>query len=291
VGEEGDIKFFLVFLVFLLSPHSLLPIPHSLFLWLNLSDYTITKYFSFMQTEPNHPVDGGASIADTRDKDEILIVRSQRRNFFLIFTSMTIVGWIVGGIASIAVEKAITEQVMPYATPLMQELWYSLGNSVSMTIFALIFAADQAIAVRRYVNGWLWFLATGFGWLAANKVSYAWITYIQSLAVSLNRELSPKETIIFTLLSTSAYIFSGIWIGFFQWVILRRYTKGAWWWNFLNSFSFFLISFLVLLLSLIQNFIPEVYRAQVLYLSEQGLTALILAIIPAIGWCRLKIRE
>jgi hypothetical protein len=244
-----------------------------------------------MQTEPNHPADGGASIADTSDKDEILIARSQRRNFFLIFSSMTIVGWVVGGIASIAIEKAITEQLMPSATTFVQELWSGWGSSLSISIFAIIFAADQAIAVRRYVSGWWWFLATSFGWLAATKVSYAWISYIQSFAVSLNRDLSPKETIIFALLSTGAYIFSGIWVGFFQWVVLRRYTKGAWWWNFLNSFSFFLISFLVLLLSLVQNFIPEVYRAQVLYLSEQGLTALILAIIPAIGWCRLKTRE
>lgn len=244
-----------------------------------------------MQTEPNHPDNGGVSTADTGDKNDILIARSQRRNFFLIFTSMTIVGWVVGGIASIGAEKAITEQWIAHATPFVQELWYRWGSYVSITIFAIIFAADQVIAVHRYVSGWLWFLATSFGWIAATKVSYAWITYIQSFAVSLNRELSPKETIIFALLSTGAYIFSGIWIGFFQWAVLRRYTKGAWWWNFLNSFSFFLISFLVLLLSLVQNLIPEVYRSQVLYLCEQGMTALILAIIPAIGWCRLKIRE
>ncbi len=244
-----------------------------------------------MQTEPNYSSDAGVSTTEIGNKNEILIARSQRRNFFLIFISMTIVGWVVGGIASIGAEKAINEQIIPYATPFVQELWYGLGSYVSLTIFALIFAADQAIAVRQYVSGWLWFLATSFGWLAATKVSIAWITYIQSFAVSLNRELSPKETIIFALLSTSAYIFSGIWISFFQWVVLRRYVKGAWWWNFLNSFSFFLISFLVLLLSLVQNFIPEVYRAQVLYLSEQGLTALILAIIPAIGWCQLKIKE
>lgn len=244
-----------------------------------------------MQTEPNYPSDAAVSTTDIGNKNEILIARSQRRNFFLIFTSMTIVGWVVGGIASMGAEKAITEQLMPYATPFVQELWYSWGSYVSLTIFALIFAADQAIAVHQYVCGWLWFLATSFGWLTATKVSDAWITYIKSFAVSLNRELSPKETIIFALLSTSAFILSGIWVGFFQWVVLRRYTKGAWWWNFLNSFSFFLISFLILLLSLVQNFIPEVYRAQVLYLCEQGMTALVLAIIPAIGWCRLKIRE
>jgi hypothetical protein len=244
-----------------------------------------------MQPEPNHPSDGGVSTAKMGNNNEILIARSQRRNFFLIFTSMTIVGWVVGGIASIAAEKTITEQLMPHATPFVQELWTVGGSYISITIFAVIFAADQAIAVHRYVSGWLWFLATSFGWLTQTKVSYAWITYIQSFAVSLNREISPQETIIFALLSTGAYIFSGIWIGFFQWVVLRRYTKGAWWWNFLNSLSFFLISFLVLLLSLVQNLIPEVYRSQVLYLCEQGMTCLILAIIPAIGWCRLKIRE
>lgn len=241
-----------------------------------------------MQTESNHPDDVAVSSADSKKQSQIMIVRFSRRNFFFIFTLMTIVGWVVGGIASIAVEKVITQQLIPKATPFVQGLWRLSGSYVSITIFALIFAADQALAVRQYVSGWLWFLATSFGWLTANKVSDAWIAYIQSFAISLNRDLSPTETIMYTLLSTSAFIFSGIWVSFFQWIVLRRYTTGAWWWNFIISFSFLLISFLVWLLSLVQNYIPEVYRAQVLYLSQQGLTAAILGIIPAIGWCRLK---
>ncbi len=241
-----------------------------------------------MQTESNQPDDMAVSQADTGNQKQMMIMRFSRRNFFLMFTLMTIVGWVVGGIASIAVEKVITQVLIPKATPFLEELWRLSGSYVSIAIFALIFAADQALAVRQYVSGWLWFLATSFGWLTANKVSDAWIAYIQSFATSLNRELSPTETIIYTVLATSAFIFSGIWVGFFQWIVLRRYTTGAWWWNFIISFSFLLISFLVWLLSLVQNYIPEVYRAQVLYLSQQGLTAVILGIIPAIGWCRLK---
>lgn len=241
-----------------------------------------------MQTESNHPSDIGLDVTDTNNKTELLIPRKRRRRFFLTFTLMTIIGWVVGGIASIAIEKAINEQLIPTSTPQVQQFWFMWGTYVSLTIFAVIFAADQAIAIRRYISGWWWLLATSFGWLASIKVSSAWISYITSFGASLNRELLPEETLILGIASTSAYILSGIWISFCQWVVLRRYTIDAWWWNLINSFAFLLISFLVWLLSLVQDFIPPVYQAQVLYLSEQGLTALVLGAIPAIGLCRLK---
>ncbi len=50
----------------------------------------------------------------------------------------------------------------------------------------------------------------------------------------------------------------------------------------------FLITILVWLLFLIQNLIPETYRTPILYWSGQGLTAVILGAIPAIGLCTLK---
>jgi hypothetical protein len=128
--------------------------------------------------------------------------------------------------------------------------------------------------------------ATSLGWLVANSVSAQWINYIASIA-SLN-QISVEQKVIFGFLSTIAYILSGIWLGFFQWLVLRRYTTRAWWWNFLPSISFLFISILVWLLSLVQEFIPEVNRVQVVYLCEQGLTAVVLGVIPAIGLCTLK---
>ncbi|MEA5572791.1 hypothetical protein [Calothrix sp. UHCC 0171] len=247
-----------------------------------------------MQAEPNQNaanVDATPTHAiDTSPNSDFIIPRSQRRQFFLTFTFMTLVGWVVGGIVSIAVEKGITEQLMPKLTPGVQEIWYDWGTYASLSIFALIFAGDQAIVMRRYISGWWWLFATSFGWLVSTKVSDTWISYIWTFAESLNRELSLQETIILGVASTSAYIFSGIWIGFCQWLILRRYTKKSWWWTFLNSCAFLLISFLLWLLSLTQTSIPEVYRDQVSYLSEQGTTALILGIIPAIALCRLHSR-
>jgi hypothetical protein len=248
-----------------------------------------------MQIEPNQANDINGSVEttitetlETRNKSDFMIPRSQRRKFFFTFTFMTIIGWVVGGMVSIAVETGITERLMPKLVPGVQELWYTWGTYTSLSIFALIFAADQAIAIRRYVSGWWWLFATGFGWMVSNKVSDAWIDYIWGFAESLNRELLIEETIILGIASTCAYIFSGIWIGFCQWLVLRRYAQNPWWWNFLNSFAFLLISFLLWLLSLVQTSISEVYRDQVYYLGEQGLTALILAVIPAIALCRLK---
>ncbi|ARV62787.1 hypothetical protein BZZ01_00820 [Nostocales cyanobacterium HT-58-2] len=199
---------------------------------------------------------------------------------------MTLVGWVVGGIASIGIEKTIVEILPPVV--LQQKIWYLLAKHFSSGVFAFIFGTDQALVLRRYISGWLWLFVTSIGWLIANGISAEWINYITSIASSLNNHLSPQQTIIFGLLSTIAYILSGIWLGLFQWLVLRRYTTGAWWWIFLPSVSFLFISILIWLLSLVQEFVPAVNRAQVVYLSGQGLTALVLGVIPAIGLCRLK---
>jgi hypothetical protein len=227
-------------------------------------------------------------ISNDSQRQMLLIQRSQRQSFFIQFSILTILGWMVGGIASIALEKTITESIPP--SIFQQYLtWYSLGKSFSSNlIFALIFGADQAIVVRQYVSGWLWLLATSFGWLIANSVSTSWIAYVSAIATSSNLTLSPNQTVILGILSTFLYIFSGIWLGFCQFLALRRYTTNAWWWTFLPSVSFFLISISIWLLSLVQDFIPEANRTQILYLSGQGLTAVILGVVPAIGLCRLK---
>ncbi|TBR61993.1 hypothetical protein B4U84_08605 [Westiellopsis prolifica IICB1] len=202
---------------------------------------------------------------------------------------MTFTGWIVGGITSIALEKYFL-QTLPPAVLEQQPSWYGLVKFISSVVFAIIFATDQALVLRRYLSAWwLWVLATSVGWLVANHVSTAWINYISSIADSLDKTLSLEDVIFFGGLSTLSYVLSGIWVGFLQWLVLRRYTAGAWWWNFLPSFSYLCISIFVWLLSCLQDLIPEVSRAQILYLSGQALTAIILGVIPAIGFCRLKI--
>lgn len=243
-----------------------------------------------MQTDPNNPLQPDITPPDTHSQQQFLIPRDRRRKFFWTYVLMTIVGWVVGGIASIAIERVINEQFIVKATPEVQTLWFTWGTYVSLTVFALIFGADQALVVRRYISGWWWLLATSFGWLTAIKVSNVWREYIETFGASLNRELTPEEIFILTIASTAAFIFSAMWISFFQWAVLRRYTKQSWWWNFINSLAFALISFLVWLLSLAQDSISEVYRDLVLYLCEQGLTALIIGVIPAIGFCRLFAR-
>ncbi len=243
-----------------------------------------------MQTDPNNLPLPDLTPPDTLSQPQFLIPRDRRRKFFQTYVLMTIVGWVVGGIASMAIEKVINEQFITKTTPQIQTLWYTWGTYLSLTIFALIFGADQALVVRRYISFRWWLLATSFGWLAAIKVSNVWREYIETFAASLNRDLIPEEIIILSIASTTAFIFSAIWISFFQWIVLRRYTKDSWWWNFINSLAFALISFLVWLLSLAQDSIPEVYRDLVLYLCEQGLTALIIGVIPAISFCRLKAR-
>ncbi|BAZ66073.1 hypothetical protein NIES4106_08190 [Fischerella sp. NIES-4106] len=241
-----------------------------------------------MQAQSNIP-SGEASISSTGKGLRFLIPRSQRRKFFIQFTVMSFTGWIVGGITSIAIEKYLL-QTLPAAVLQQQPSWYGLIKFLSSVIFAIIFATDQALVLRRYLSAWwLWVLATSVGWLVANHVSTAWINYISSIADSLNKTLSFEDVIFFGGLSTLSYVLSGIWVGFLQWLVLRWHTARAWWWNFLPSFSYLCISIFVWLLSFLQDLIPEVSRAQILYLSGQALTAIILGVIPAIGFCRLKI--
>ncbi|AVH71739.1 hypothetical protein [Nostoc sp. 'Lobaria pulmonaria (5183) cyanobiont'] len=234
-----------------------------------------------MQTDSNSP-DRVASANNDPNPGKFLIPRSQRQRFFIQFTLMTLIGWVVGGIASIALEKIILQSLSPNVA-IQPQTWSILVRSLSNVIFAVIFAADQALALYRYLPGWQWLVATSVGWLIANGVSTAWINYISTIASS-----SSEDTLIFGFLSAIAYIISGIWLGICQWLVLRRYTTDIWWWNFLPSISFFWITILVWLLFIVQNLIPETYRTPILYWSGQGLTAAILGAIPAIGLCTLK---
>lgn len=238
-----------------------------------------------MSTNSNRPFNEASTSAHPKHR-RFLIPRSERQSFLSQFTLMTILGWVVGGIASLGIEKIIVE-VLP-STVLQQPIWYALGKYTSSSVFALIFGADQALVLRQYISGWLWMFATALGWLISDGVSTAWIHYISSTASSLNRPLSFEETFFFGILSTTAYILSGIWLGFLQWLILRRYTSDVWWWNFVPSISFLFISIFVWLLSLLQGFIPAVNRDVVAYLIGQGLTAVILGFVPATGLCILK---
>ncbi|MCC5623534.1 hypothetical protein [Nostoc sp. CHAB 5715] len=233
-----------------------------------------------MQTDSNSP-DDVASANNDPNLEKLLIPRSQRQRFFIQFTLMTLIGWVVGGVASIALEKIIL-QTSP-SVAIQPQTWSILVRSLSNVVFAVIFAADQSLVLYRYLPGWQWIFATSVGWLIANGVSTAWINYILTIVSS-----SPEETFILGFLSAIAYIISGIWLGLCQWLVLRRYTTGIWWWNFLPSISFFLITILVWLLFIVQNFIPEANRSFILYWSGQGFTALILGIVPAIGLCTLK---
>jgi hypothetical protein len=234
-----------------------------------------------MQTDSNSP-EHLASANNEPNPGKFLIPRSQRQRFFIQFTLMTLIGWVVGGVASIALEKIIL-QSFSSSTVIQPQTLSILVRSLSNVVFAVIFAADQSLVLYRYLPGLQWLFATSVGWLIANGVSTAWINYISTIALS-----SPEETFIFGFLSAIAYIISGIWLGICQWLVLRRYTADIWWWNFLPSISFFLITILVWLLFILQNLIPETYRTPILYWSGQGLTAVILGAIPAIGLCTLK---
>jgi hypothetical protein len=234
-----------------------------------------------MQTDSNSP-DHVASANNEPNPGKYLIPRSQRQRFFIQFTLMTLIGWVVGGVASIALEKIILQSLSSNVAN-QPQIWSILVRSLSNVVFAVIFAADQALVLYRYLPGGQWLFATSIGWLIANGVSTAWINYISTIASS-----SSEDTLIFGFLSAIAYIISGIWLGICQWLVLRRYTAGIWWWNFVPSISFFWITILVWLLFIMQNFIPETYRTPILYWSGQGLTAAILGAIPAIALCTLK---
>ena len=221
-----------------------------------------------------------------RQQSFLLIPRSERRGFFFVFTFMTILGWVGGGIASLALEKILRENI-PLDFAQNEILWYKIAKLIATSLFALIFAADQSIPLSKYISGWSWMLATAIGWLFANTVSTAWIAYISSIAASTN-PISPQAVTFFGFLSTVAYIFSGLWLGLLQWLMLRRYIKDGWWWNFVPSISYFFISISILLVSFVQDFIPVIHRDITLFLVKPGLTALILAVVPAIGFCLLR---
>ncbi|HLO86549.1 MAG TPA: hypothetical protein VK203_16335 [Nostocaceae cyanobacterium] len=235
----------------------------------------------------SHSSDSAAAANNHPRGSIFLIPLSQRRRSIIQFTFITILGWVVGGIVSTLLEKSLV-QILPNAVllePLTKNL---LAKSLNSIVFAVIFAAFQAFVLRRYISSWLWLLATCVGWLLANSVSTTWINYILAIAVSTNKNLSPKAIFFWGFMSTFAYILSAIWLGICQWLVLRLYTKNSGLWIFLPSLAFLCISFLVLLLSQLEPLLPNSYQTVILYWSEQFFTALILGIIPALGLCKLK---
>jgi hypothetical protein len=216
---------------------------------------------------------------------KLLIPAEARWGFLLLFTSMTVLGWVVGGIASLLVEKSIVGNLPPEAQP----EWLALVKYITTSIvFATIFATAQAFAVYRYVSGWLWLFAMSAGWIVFNSVGTSWKNYF--LSIALSGSLEPDIAFLFSLLSTFAFILSAIWLGLFQYLVLRRHAAAVWWWNFLPVMSFLLIHILVWLLSVVQELIPEPNRNDILYVTGQVSTALILGLLPAIAFCFLKIK-
>ena len=240
-----------------------------------------------MHTEySSNPVPSSTNIRKTR---KFLISRQKRRIFFFRFILMTVLGWIVGGIASLALKRFFVDllpAVINFPHPVLS-VW---GEYVSNLLFALIFGADQALVVRQYVSGRRWMITTTLGWLVATNVSALWVQHIYLQAVSLERVLSSQEIFLYGFLSTLAYIISGLWLGFFQWLVLRRYAVNAWKWVFVPAISFFLISFSMLFLAQAREVIPLLKQNVISYFSEQILTALMLGIVPGIMFCTLRIR-
>ncbi len=221
-------------------------------------------------------------------KHRLLIGRSQRRIFCLAFILMTILGWIVGGFASLFVERALLPRVPDFFVQ-QPQMWETQVRFLSSGLFALIFATFQGLVVRRYLSFWLWMLATSVGWVIFTTVAATWKNNIISFALS--RSLSANDLVNWGILSTLAYNFAAIWLGLPQWLVLRRYKVATWWWIFLPTIIFCIISIFVWLLAILAELIPENYRTQILYLSGQGFTVLMLGIIPSIGLCNLKIHS
>ncbi|WP_017654129.1 hypothetical protein [Fortiea contorta] len=232
-----------------------------------------------MHSNSHHPAHSAIDQNYSEDR-KFFIPRSQCRRLLIQFTLMTLLGWVVGGVASLGLENALTYLDLSFGK--------SLNSFLCNVVFAVIFAADQALVLRPYLSTRRWILATAAGWLIANGVSTAWIKYILAIASSLHVTSSPEVIVILGFLSTVSYILSGIFLGFCQWLVLRKYTTGTWWWNFIPVISFFFISLLIWLLSLLQDFLPVANRTSILYWSEQCLTPVILGVVPAISLCTLK---
>jgi hypothetical protein len=243
-----------------------------------------------MQTDSNQAsTTSSPNITNSFKKESLLIPRNERRKFFLLFTSACIFGWVIGGLFSIEIEQRIQNLLISQFSLETPGLFKTLFKMYfTEVIFALIFASFQAIVLKRYISGWLWLLATTVGWNLSKIISDTWINYISQQASSLYRQPSTSEMILFAALSTAASIFSSLWLGLCQWLVLRRYTTKAWKWIFVPPITFTFISLLIWLLSLAQDLLPEVYSPKIANWGGQGCSALILGIIPAIALCVAK---
>jgi len=240
-----------------------------------------------MENDSNYPADAVSNRTKKVKRPLFLIARSRRRWFLLQFTLLTLLGWVLGGIASILLERNL-QGILPLAFASQPQIWSYLTTNLSTGLFAIIFALLQGLLIGRYLSFWWWTIATSMGWLIFLNVAQAWKNYI--LSPTVLQSLPAHQVLGFSILSTIAYNVAAIWLGLLQWLVIRQRVIGAWWWIFLPSGIFFTISIFVWLLSLLPEFIPEINRTQILYLSGQGFTAVMLGVIPAIALCNCKIK-
>ncbi|WP_313959097.1 hypothetical protein [Umezakia ovalisporum] len=97
---------------------------------------------------------------------------------------MTILGWVVGGITTMGLENSTLGNLLPVDSFHRVKI---LGNIV----FAVVFAADQALVLHRYISGLLWMLATSTGWLVVNSVGIPPVKHISSVVISFHQGESP----------------------------------------------------------------------------------------------------
>lgn len=100
-----------------------------------------------MEKDSNYSADAVSNTTQTGKRPLLLIPRSQRRWFFVQFTLATLVGWVLGGIASIFLEINLRTILSPgFAS--QPQIWSNITNNLGIGLFAVIFAFFSRIINR-----------------------------------------------------------------------------------------------------------------------------------------------
>lgn len=198
----------------------------------------------------------------------LLIPHSRRREFILQFTSLTIIGFILGAIAKTAIDHSVKQLLLnpgakqflinklpfEFAYNLLLKEVYSRSNIYEAPIFLIseilkgavfgaILGAIQWVSIRRY-------LRFSKFWVVANSVGYAlssWLLllalittissdYAEQTADSAIRLIpaqfnyTPAGLLIFFIVAALIVsIATNSLAGFLQWLVLRKTLKSVWW--------------------------------------------------------------
>lgn len=213
-----------------------------------------------------------------RNARPYLIPRPRRRQFMVLFTIFTALGFVSGSWLARAFSVpmlGVLHRLVPAShLPLSGVFGVALVALASSALAGMCIGVCQWLILRPYVRNRWWIGATGIGW-TINMLAIAGIDEIRR-TIWGNATIDGPEFFWFSVSTAILVPLAFIGLGLAQWLILRDFVQRVWLWIFLPSLATWLTGLVLAL--------PVVLLVQIA--EAVGLASAIggpVAVVPAIA--------